>query len=290
MKKKNQWDEAAITNNRIYGHYLSRLYELSISMFEWKGLPDTIDPRYLEVALFWNGTAIVFIDEVMGPLGLQCVPSSQWDQYGYPVYREAYGSNGYRRPNLTKDDSVMIYNNMIHTNSAPMIQLFSKRLYDLDQTVDINARAMKTPVILQGDENTRLSLKNIWMSYAGNEPMMVVDKGFSMDSVKVLDLKANFIAPQVHELKCSIWNEALTYLGIANIELRKQERMLVDEVMSLQGGVLASRNSRLKTRMQACEKMNRLFGWDCSVEYNQYVEGMTGMPLAQTSEGVLLGE
>lgn len=277
-RKKSNWDEAAITNNRTYGHYLSRLYELSISMFEWEGLPDTVDPRYIEVSLFWNGTAICFEDEVMGPLGLQCLPSSQWDVYGVPIVREAYGSNGYRRPGLTDENSVIIYNNMIRTNSAPFIKLFAKRLYDLDRTVDINARAQKTPVILQGSESVRLTLKNLWMQYDGNEPVIIADSGLDLNGVKVLDLKAPFNAPALHELKCSIWNEALTYLGIANIELRKQERMLVDEVMSLQGGVLASRNSRLKARRQAADRMNKLFGWGVTVDYNQYVESMAGLP------------
>ena len=66
------WDDSAIENVNAYGHYLQRLYELSISMFEWEGLPDTCDPRYLEVALFWDGWAIGFEDEVMGPLTLRC--------------------------------------------------------------------------------------------------------------------------------------------------------------------------------------------------------------------------
>lgn len=268
------WDESAIENVNAYGHYLQRLYELSISMFEWEGLPDTCDPRYLEVALFWDGWAIGFEDEVMGPLTLRCLPQGFYDVYGVPVRREGYGYNGYRKPNLDPSNSVIIYNNLIRTNSYPMVVRFAKRLWNLDAVVDINSNAHKTPVLLQGTESELLTLKNLWMKYDGNEPAMIVDKGLNINGIKVLNLNAPFVADKVHELKCQIWNEALTYLGIANISIQKQERMLMDEVMSMQGGVLASRNSRLKARQQGCDKLNQLFGWNVSVRYNQYVEDM----------------
>ena len=39
--------------------YLRRLMELSMSMFEWKNLPSTVDPRYIELRLFEIGRAHV---------------------------------------------------------------------------------------------------------------------------------------------------------------------------------------------------------------------------------------
>ena len=53
MKKNNQlfWN-SAISNERAYMQYFNRLMELGISMFEWKNLPDSIDPRFLELTLF----------------------------------------------------------------------------------------------------------------------------------------------------------------------------------------------------------------------------------------------
>ena len=39
-------------NNSTYMMYVHRLMELSMAMFEWKNLPDTVDPRFLEMILF----------------------------------------------------------------------------------------------------------------------------------------------------------------------------------------------------------------------------------------------
>lgn len=59
-RRSNQFDESAYLNNRTYLQYVERLTSLSISMFEWKNLPDSIDARFLEMTLFSDGQAVFF--------------------------------------------------------------------------------------------------------------------------------------------------------------------------------------------------------------------------------------
>ena len=61
-KKNDKFIESALMNNRTYIQYYNRLTELALSMFEWKGLPDTVDPRFLEMCLFADGKAVFFKD------------------------------------------------------------------------------------------------------------------------------------------------------------------------------------------------------------------------------------
>ena len=70
-KRDRQFWESATLNNATFRQYYNRLTELSISMFEWKNLPDTVDPRYLELTLFTDGQAVFFKDEEIGFLALQ---------------------------------------------------------------------------------------------------------------------------------------------------------------------------------------------------------------------------
>ena len=51
-KRDRQFWESATMNNLTFRHYYNRLTELAISMFEWKNLPASIDPRFLEMTLF----------------------------------------------------------------------------------------------------------------------------------------------------------------------------------------------------------------------------------------------
>ena len=179
-RKKTNFDESLITNNRTYGQYLERLTELSVSMFEWKNLPDTIDPRFLEITLFTDGQAVFFKDEVMGFLCLQVIINGRLNVYRIPIDRRAFAVNGYQKP-LTIDDSVIIYNNYLRSNSVGMCKLYAKRLYDLDRSIDVNARAQKTPIIVQATEQQRLTLLNLYKEVDGNSPVIFGGDSFFDD-------------------------------------------------------------------------------------------------------------
>lgn len=254
-------------NEESYIRYYNRLTELSISMFEWSNLPDSVDPRFLELCLFGDGMAVFFRDDDLGDyLCLRCMIGGRLDVYNIPTERRAYASNGYQMP-LDESNSVIIFNNMLHTNNTLDVEVYARRLWDLDQTIDVNARAQKTPVFIQCDETQRLTMKNMYMQYDGNSPFIFGDKNLNPNSLKVLKTDAPYVADKLYELKTEIWNEALTYLGISNVNYQKKERMIRDEVMRNQGGIIASRYSRLESRREACKQINDMFGLDIWCDY-----------------------
>ena len=267
--KDTQFWESKYMNNRTYLQYYNRLTELAISMFEWKNLPKSVDPRFLELSLFGTGMAVFFYDDGLEDyLALNCMIGGKLNVYRIPEERRAYATNGYNKV-LTSKDSVIIFNNYLHTNSMLDVEMFSKRLYNLDRAIDVNANAQKTPVLIQCDETQRLTMKNLYMQFEGNEPFIFGNKGLDVNGLKVLRTDAPYVADKLYELKVQIWNEALTYLGISNINTVKKERMITDEVTRNQGGVVASRYSRLESRRQACEQINDMFGLDIWCDYRE---------------------
>lgn len=259
---------SAYMNNRTYQQYYNRLTELALSMFEWKNLPDTVDPRFLEMCLYGKGMAVFFKDEVIGYLGLTCTIGGQLDVYRIPIKRRAYATNGYQKE-LDQTNSVIIFNNYLHTNSMLDVEMFSKRLYNLDRIIDVNVNAVKTPVLITCEEKQRLTMKNIYMKYEGNEPFIFGNNGLDPNALKVFKTDAPYLADRLYELKTQYWNEALTYLGISNINTQKKERMITDEVTRNQGGTVASRYSRLEMRKLACKQINEMFGLNVDVDYRE---------------------
>ena len=154
------WD-SAILNKATYDQYVRRLTELSTSMFEWKNLPDTCDERFLEMTLLNNGAAVFFKDEILGYLALEVTLNGKWNVYRVPIERRAYATNGYNKK-LTIEDSVIIYNNYIRTNSILDIKMFARRLTELDRAIDVNARGQKHPVLILATEEQRLTMLNIY--------------------------------------------------------------------------------------------------------------------------------
>ena len=268
-RKHDIFDESMVQNNLTYRQYLNRLTELAISMFEWKNLPDTVDARYLELHLFETGCMVYFKDEVIGDLCLDCIVNGRLDVYGNPFLRRAYsGYNNYQKL-LKYNNSVIIWNNYLHGNSILDVEMFARRLCNIDRIIDVNANAQKTPVLLQGSEKQRLTLLNLYKEYDGNAPFIFGDKNLDINALKTLSTDAPYVCDKLYQLKTQIWNEALTYLGISNINIQKKERLITDEVTRNQGGTIASRYSRLESRRQAVEKINDMFGTNIEVNYRE---------------------
>lgn len=292
-REKTLFGESATVNNLTYMQYLNRLTELSVSMFEWKNLPPTVDARYLELHLFETGSMVYFNDEVIGNLCLDCLPSGRLDVYGNPVLRRAYsGYNNYQKL-LKESNSVIIWNNYLHTNSVLEVKMFAKRLYNLDRIIDVNANAQKTPVLIQGTEQQRLTLKNLYKEFDGNSPFIFGDKNLDLNSLKCLQTGAPYVCDKLYNLKQMYWNEALTYLGINNTGAQKRERMLTIESSQAQGGTISSRYSRLQSRREAVEKINTMFGTNIEVNYREdfmsVYEGQ-GVDTTENESEVVLNE
>lgn len=266
-KRKTYFGESLTRNVKTYQQYLNLLIELSISSFEWKNLPETIDSRYIEMELFTSGALVYFNDEVIGNLCLNCITNGQLNVYGYPISRRAYSRYNQYQKILDDKNSVIIWNNYMHTNSQTNIDGFARRLSNIDRIIDVNVNAQKTPILIQGSDKQRLSLINLFKEYDGNAPVIFGDKSLDLNALKCLSTEAPYVADKLYELKTKIWNEALTYLGITNVTYQKKERMVTDEVMRSQGGTIANRMSRLNSRREAVEHINNMFGTDIDVNF-----------------------
>ena len=267
-RRRTEWEDSAAKNVGAYGLYYDALKQLAISMFEWKNIPDSIDERFLEITLFHKGAAIYFNDDVMGNLALEVLLNGQFNVYRIPTRRTAIAANGYKA-SLDDKNSVIIYENMIHTCPSYMCRKFARELEELDRTIDVNCRAQKTPVLIQGEDQQMLTLKNVYMMYDGNQPVIFGNKNLDINSIKVLKTDAPYVADKLYTIKTQKWNEALTYLGISNVNTQKKERLVGDEVVRSLGGTFASRYSRLNARRQAADQINKMFGTNIEVDFRE---------------------
>lgn len=271
-RKKNRWPSAQI-NNQTYIDYYQRLMEFAINMFEWRNLPPTVDERFLELTLYEKGYCLYFNDEVVGNLALTCTIGGMLDVYRIPTERRAFAVNGYNKI-CTSQDSVLIFNNYLHTPTILTIELFARRLYEIERTIDVNVKAQKTPTLVLASEQQRLTMKNLYMQYDGNEPFIFGDKDMEFDGIKCLKTDAPYVADKLQVLKHQIWNEALTFCGIENSNQDKKERLVADEVGSNYGNIEAQRNVMLNVRRQAADKINRMFGTNIEVGFRSSLNTM----------------
>jgi hypothetical protein len=270
--KKQRWASAEL-NNKTYIDYYDRLMELALNVFEWENLPPTVDERFLELTLYEMGYCLYFDDPIIGNLALTCTIGGRLDVYRIPILRRAYAVNGYNKMCSAKD-SVLIFNNYLHTPTLLTIELFARRLYEIERSIDVNVKGQKTPKAILSSEQQRLTMKNLFMQYDGNEPFIFGDKNLDIEGIKSLDIGSPFVADKLQILKHQIWNEALTFLGIENSNQDKKERLVSDEVGSNYGNVEAQRNVMLNARRQAVKKINAMFGTNISVKFRSSLATM----------------
>ena len=264
--KNRQFWAAARDNNFTFEQYYQRFVELAVSMFKWEGLPETVNVRFLELVLFAEGRAVFFNEPDIGYIALPCSDYGELNIYGEPLDVMAYSHTGsftkvvhIGYPHDEERNAVMIWNNLIHTNSSLDTQMYSQRLWNIDRAIDVNVNAQKTPILIRSEKQQELTLKNVYKQYDGNEPVIYGDTALNPNSLSVLKTDAKFVADELQGLKTQLFNEYLTRLGISNMNFIKKERLISDEVLRSQGSTMASRYGRLAPRQTAADAINALF-------------------------------
>ena len=266
-------DLSMMINNKTYIDYLNRLRLIATSLFTWDKLDDyagTGASRFLEQSLYENGRACFIEDSELGYLALKVNPSDKLNVYNLPTKVLAW-SIGYNKE-YAFDDVVYIMNNELQMPTADTIQLMAYRLYETERTIDTNLIAQKTPVLIEGDTKTILTLKNVYMQYSGNTPFIFGNKQFDISNkLNVLKTDAPYLIDKLENHKHEIWNEAMTYLGIDNANTDKKERLITDEVESNNELINYYLNCFYKTRKKACDEINSKYGLDVSIKLNKDV-------------------
>ena len=261
--------DTAYVNDQTYYDYLYRLKKIATSIFEWVNLPSSMNSRYIEETLYYLGTAALLWDDKYGFINTKCSSAGEINIYGLPTKVNCY-SYGYQDMrmlytglNKTKDNKecIMVMNTWDRTPTCSTLELFALRLYEAERTCDVNIKAQKTPVMLVVNDTQRLTMKNLYSQYDGNEPFIFGDKdSLSADTLKAIKTDAPYIADKLMEYKKEIWNEALTFLGINNLSLEKKERLITDEASSNNEVINMNLQSYLVPRKEACKLFNEKFG------------------------------
>ena len=270
-------------NNSVLFDYYSRLRSLALARFEWEGLPDSIPARYIEQVLYDYGRVLFFRDPELGLMCLKCTPSGHFNAYHEPikwtVTAAHYANSGVQ---IDAEESVLIRNNYDVLPTDWTIRLFANRLYETEMTIQINVAAQKTPIILLCDEKQRLTIKNLYRQYKGNEPVIFGDKDLSRDAISSVRTDAPFVADKLMKYKHDTWNEAMSFLGIENSNTDKRERLITEEVTANNESTQMAAAVMLLTRQEAAKQISQMFDINVSVKLRDM------KPEEQQKEGDIL--
>lgn len=264
--------KADLRNNEVAWYNTDKLFSKAISMFEWINLPSSIDERYLEIVLATQGHICFFKDEELNVyLALQCTLGGRFNVYNLPTEYRIFTPSGY---NTSRDasNSVIIYNNYMHTPTLPKIWYNANRIADIDRTIEVNINQLKRPFIFLVPENKVQSVKALFRKIKDNEEIIIGASELELENLGI----QNTITPnntlELYALKKKYYNEALGDLGISNFSDDKKERLLAGEITSNEEEVALTRLSYLNARKQACKEINEMFGLNIDVKFRYEAE------------------
>lgn len=265
---KDAFRDAILMNNQTYIDYLERMKKICLSMFEWENLPESMNARFLEMCLYYNGQGAMLYDDDYGYINTMASDGGYINIYGLPTEVTCYSYRFNQRRSLYMTDTgeekgkecILVINNYERIPTQAMVTLFAYRLAEAQRTADVNIKAQRTPVLITTDQKQYFTLKKMYEEYDGNTPAIFADNNvISPDALKALKTEAPFIVNDIMEYKREIWNEFLTTLGISNLS-EKRERLISNEVDSNNELVNLNLQSQLIPRKEACKQFNEKYG------------------------------
>lgn len=275
----NEFDYGSSYQN----HYFNYLSLLAFQLFEWKGLPESVDPSYLEKALIARGHVAFYKDAELGYLVCRGAMGGNIDHYELPTYYTATSPRFNKRfPLFNYTDlleeykkinaGVLIKNNDLFMSMVPSLEMFALDLADIKDIIRVNQNAQKNPNLIFSNDKTLLTWKTVMQKIEDNEQYIFVNENLDLNAIKSIPNLAPYVVDKLNQQKEAVWNEVMTYMSIGNANLAKKARIQSAEVESNDEQIESSGNVFLKSRQEACVKINALYGLNVSVDFRENLD------------------
>ena len=256
-----------LCNLATYEMYKRQMLTLAENVFEFENLAPFIDVSYLNKMLLRNGSVAFFQDEILGLLALPYDVIGSLDVYGRPLTIMARAVNGRYFRKLNKDEFVIMYDNNSRYPIYLDILQMAERIAMNKRTIDINIVQQRTPRIWKTSDDKKRSLQDVLEQTDSLIENIVTYDSIDIDDMNVVLAPAPYVADKIDAHLDKEWAEFYRLIGIANVQYQKRERLIRDEVLSSQGGTIASRYSRFEPRKHAVKLINEKFNTDIKVKY-----------------------
>lgn len=274
------WKQFDFENKeKLFRYHLYSKVRKTAQMFKWKGLPDTIPNRILEMRIQMRGYAI--LHHYDGKTSEY--PEGYYISYGtlgsIPDYNympsKAIVNNPYLK--FSKElhigkDCVVIPNDTMYLGMIPLMNYYSSQDTETDISMNllkINARLMA--LITAGDDDSYEDAKELFNDLKKGKQRVILDKNFMSKNVTAQPLSSQSNTQTIIQLleekqynKGSFWNE----VGVQSNYNMKRETITSNENILNVDSILPFADDMIDMRKNACESIKKIFGLDWSVEFS----------------------
>lgn len=276
--------QASATTYRTYASWWQLFYTAAVNRFTWEGLPDEIDPRYLECGLFTCGTMAltksIRTEGLLDYFVASYATEGRLDIYNNPNRIRLTSANGRqwvrhanmwvsRRGNqhgsvscLRQPNACVCWDSTTRLPLFNSIDLLCRRLAEFDVTIDQHVRANRVPYVIAVPEEGRANAETMYNSIDRGDPAIyVTPNAAGIVQVQVLATGVNYQADKMLNDELKLVSLGYTMLGIDNnAAAEKKERVQTAETVANNEQFLIQRRSAQAARDRFSEQCERVFG------------------------------
>ena len=260
---------------KAFTAWRNTLTERVVNIFEWKGLP--FPQKEIEILLTFVGFCGITKSkksELMSVYGSMSGVTNYPDQFTTFTYATPLES-GMR---TIDKDIVVIDNNQIRLPLIDVINSYATLLAHTDlslQAILINSRA--TGLITAKTQAQVDSIASWYSSLENGKTLAVLDgKSFEslMDDEGIKVVPMNYPSAMTidsyYQIRENLLKSFYSEIGVNSMR-DKRERVVEAELDTNLNRILFNIDDMLKSRKEACEKINSIFGTNISVDYNEEI-------------------
>ena len=246
---------------------LDEFINLAINRFSWSNLPKGLTSERLEEMLISYGTLGAFEENGL----LVILPLFGTNKVNIYNEHTDFRLTGFNGLEFTRslDQLVKLKNNPLGTEDLSTLQLYAKKIDDIEQTQDVNLFQQCIPKIIGTTKDGILTAKNI-VKQIKEFKFVVFTKSKAiqnqLNKEDVLDNTAPYILDKLSDYETFYRNKVLTFLGINNNNVNKRERLIQDEVNANNDYIQINLDLMYDMRTKFCKEVNAKFGTNIKVE------------------------
>lgn len=246
----------------------------SLTMFEWKNLPDTLPAVEIEKQLQTNGYTI--IGKVQGNLYAFQGGFSGQDPYNQPT--KAIVNNPSLKYNGTftiNDDCVIIKNDDMQQGLIHIYNKYGTLLIENQITMLMTDYNYRMPFTISSKDDSTTQSAREYLQKVIDGSLGVIGEAKLFDALKVTPTNnkgVNSFA-DLYGYQQFIEAQLNNTIGLATNNNMKRERLTTNEIEVNKNASYPLIDNMLRNRKQAVEKINKMFDLDIDVEFSSIWNG-----------------